>query len=136
MTQTPPPLAQRGVVAYINVEGATAASAFYQRAFGATERFRMPAEDGVRLMHCQLEINGGALLMSDCFPEMGLPHQPSNCFTMHLNVENVQAWWDRAVAAGAEVVMPLEVMFWGDRYGMLRDPFGVTWSMGEPEPQG
>jgi len=40
------------------------------------------------------------------------------------------------VAAGAEVVMPLEVMFWGDRYGMLRDPFGVTWSMGEPEPQG
>lgn len=132
MNDLPPKVTERGVIPYLNVEGAAAASEFYQRAFGAREVFRMPAEDGTRLMHCHLEINGGALMVSDCFPEMGMPLQRSNSFTMHLNVEDVQAWWDRAVAAGAEVVMPLEVMFWGDRYGQVRDAFGVNWSMGEP----
>lgn len=44
----------------------------------------------------------------------------------------MRAWWDRALAAGLEVVMPLEVQFWGDRYGALKDPFGVTWSIGGP----
>jgi uncharacterized glyoxalase superfamily protein PhnB len=125
-------MTERGVVPYINVEGAAAASEFYQRAFAAKELFRMPAQDGQRLMHCHLEINGGSLMLSDCFPEMGMPHQPSNSFTMHLNVQGVQDWWDRAVEAGAEVVSPLQVMFWGDRYGQLRDRFGVNWSMGEP----
>jgi uncharacterized glyoxalase superfamily protein PhnB len=45
-------------------------------------------------------------------------------------VEDVDVWWNRAVAAGAEVVLPLQLMFWGDRYGQLRDPFGVIWALG------
>ena len=120
-----------GVTPYINVEGASAASAFYQKAFGAKELMRMPAQDGKRLMHCHLEINGGPLLMSDCWPEEGHPWEPSQSFTMHLQVDDIVAWWKRAVEAGAIELNPVEVMFWGDKYGRLRDPYGVTWSLGE-----
>jgi uncharacterized glyoxalase superfamily protein PhnB len=51
---------------------------------------------------------------------------------LHLQVDDVDAWWQRAVDAGAEIVLPLQKMFWGDRYGQLRDPFGVLWSMSQP----
>ena len=128
-TMTPPTVT--GVTPYINVQGASEASAFYQKAFGAKELMRMPAEDGKRLMHCHLEINGGPLLISDCWPEEGHPHQPSNSFTMHLQVDDIDAWWKRAVDAGATPVMPIADMFWGDRYGTLRDPFDVNWSLGQ-----
>lgn len=121
-----------GVIPYLNVEGAAEASAFYQQALGATELMRMPAEDGKRLMHCHLRINGGSLMMSDVFPESGFTHQPSSSFTMHLIVADVDAWWGRAVEAGMAVVMPLETQFWGDRFGTLRDRFGVHWSMSQP----
>jgi PhnB protein len=121
-----------GIIPYINVEGAQDASAFYERAFGARELARIPAQDGQRLMHCHLEINGGSLMLSDCFPELGLALQPSQSFTMHLQVSDVDAWWERAVAAGAEITVPLQLMFWGDRYGKLRDPFGVNWSLSAP----
>jgi uncharacterized glyoxalase superfamily protein PhnB len=119
-----------GVIPYINVDGASDASSFYQKAFAATEVMRMPADDGKRLMHCQLNINGGAMMLSDCFPELGFAREPSRSYTMHLQVADPKAWWDRAVEAGCEVVLPLQVMFWGDRYGQLRDPFGVSWSIG------
>ncbi|WP_370869926.1 VOC family protein [Phenylobacterium sp.] len=108
-TMTPPTVT--GVTPYINVQGASEASAFYQKAFGAKELMRMPAEDGKRLMHCHLEINGGPLLMSDCWPEEGHPHQPSNSFTMHLQVDDIDAWWKRAINAGATPVMPVADMF-------------------------
>lgn len=119
-----------GVVPYINVDGASDASAFYQRAFGAEELFRIPAQDGKRLMHCHLKINRGNLMISDCFPEMGGKIEPTESITMHLQVDDVEAWWKRAVDAGATVRLPLTDMFWGDRYGQLRDPFGVSWSLG------
>lgn len=118
-----------GVVPHINVEGASKASAFYQRAFAAAELSRKAAQDGVRLLHCQLTINGGSFILSDCFPEFGITNQPSVCFTMHLDVDDVDAWWKRALAAGAEVTLPLAQQFWGVRYGKLRDPFGVSWSL-------
>ncbi|HEX5378167.1 MAG TPA: VOC family protein [Phenylobacterium sp.] len=126
-TQTAP--AVTGVTPYINVIGASDASAFYQRAFGAREVTRLPAQDGKRLMHCHVVINGGNLLLSDCFPEHGFAHEPSRSFTLHLQVDDVDTWWSRAVEAGCEVVMAPEVMFWGDKYGTLRDPFQVTWSL-------
>lgn len=132
MSMDMPRVKLTGVVPYINIDGASEASAFYQKAFGAEELMRLPAEDGRRLMHCCLRINGGHLMFSDCFPEHGVNHHPSPSYTMHLEVDDVDAWWARAIAAGAEVVMPLELMFWGDRYGQLRDPFGVTWSLGMP----
>lgn len=122
----------RGVIPYINVDGASEASAFYQRAFAAKELQRMPAEDGKRLMHCHLEINGGSLMLSDCFPEHGSELQPSHSYTMTLVVSDADAWCERAVKAGAEVTMPVQRMFWGDRYGQLKDPFGVRWALNEP----
>jgi PhnB protein len=134
MPDMPPPVT--GVTPYINVVGAAAASDFYQRAFGAKELMRMPAEDGKRLMHCHLEINGGPLLMSDAFPEHGHAHQPSSSFTMHLQVTDIDMWFQRAVDAGCTVVTPVEKMFWGDRYGSLVDPFQVHWSMGETPKAG
>lgn len=128
----------KGVIPHLAVEGASAASEFYQNAFGATETFRLPAQDGVRLMHCSLLVNGGTLMICDVFPDMpehGAPFQPSSSYTMHLQVEDIDAWFQRAIDAGAQVLMPVELMFWGDRYGILRDPFGIQWSMGEPQPQ-
>jgi len=120
----------RGVIPYLNVKGASDASAFYQKAFGAKETARMTAEDGKRLLHCRLEINGGLLMMTDVFEEMG-PFEPSDSHTLQLIVDDIDAWWKRAVDAGAEVLHPVEKMFWGDRWGRLRDPFGINWAMNE-----
>ena len=127
-TKIPPPVT--GVTPYINVVGANDASALYQQAFGAQEVARLAHKEGDKLMHCQLLINGGTLLMCDCFPEYGYEHQPSHSHTLHLQVDDVDAWWNRAVAAGLTVAMPLEKQFWGDRFGSLRDRFGVCWSIG------
>jgi len=121
-----------GVIPYLNVEGASAASEFYQKAFAAKERFRMPAQDSKRLMHCHLEINGGSLMLSDPFPDHGHPYQHANGATMQLVVKDGDAWWDRAVAAGCKVTMPFERVFWGDRYGKLVDPFNINWAINEP----
>jgi len=125
----------KGVIPYLNVVGANDAIEFYKKAFGAEETRRMPAEDGERLMHCQLVINGGTLMISDAFPEHGYEHQPSHSYTMQLVVDDIDSWWQRAVDAGAEVRMPLEVMFWGDRYGTLIDAWGVNWAMNQPAQQ-
>jgi len=89
----------------------------------------MPPDDQGRTMHIHLHINGGSVMLSDPYPEHGHPLQPPQAFTLHLQVNDVDAWWGRAVAAGAEVKIPLQLMFWGDRYGQLCDPFGVTWSL-------
>jgi len=122
-----------GVVPYLTFDGASEAAAFYARAFGAREIARMPAEDGVRLMHCHLEINGGALMLADRFPELGAGSvQRSESYTMQLVVADGQTWWSRAVEAGCTVKLPFEVAPWGDRYGQLIDPFGVTWALSSP----
>jgi len=123
------PEAKGGVVPYINPSDANAAAEFYKRAFGAEEVARKAMPDG-RLMHCHLYINGGSLMMTDPMPEHGHPHRTPAGFTLHLQVDDIDAWWKRAVEAGAEIVMPLEKQFWGDRYGQLRDPYGVNWSLG------
>ena len=91
---------------------------------------QMPTPDG-RLMHCQLEINGGAFMLSDAFPEHGYPHVPFQGFVLHISSPDPKAVWQKAVDAGLEVLMPLEIAFWGDYYGQLKDPFGVTWAIGQ-----
>jgi PhnB protein len=123
-----------GLSPYLQIgdAGAAAAADFYIKAFGAEELMRMPAEDGKRFMHIHLRLNGGSLMMADSFPEHGCPATMPGGITLHLQVGDADAWFDRAVAAGAEVAMPLENMFWGDRYGQIRDPFGFTWSIGGP----
>ncbi|NRP71941.1 hypothetical protein ILFOPFJJ_02834 [Ensifer psoraleae] len=127
---SPPPMA--GVIAYLGVQDANATAEFYGRAFGAKEVDRKYAEDGKRLIHCHLTINGGALMLSDPFPEYGCPWKPQDGVVLHLVVDDADFWWKRAVAAGAEVTMPLAVAFWGDYYGQLRDPFGVLWAIVAP----
>jgi PhnB protein len=112
---------------------ATEAIDFYKKAFGATEVRRMPAEDGVRLMHAHLHINDASLMLHDEFPEYVDPAEADvaggSGLTLHLQVDNADAWFDRAVAAGATATMPVADMFWGDRYGQVKDPFGYRWSV-------
>lgn len=121
-----------GVVPYLNVSNATAAAEFYGRAFGAREVFSYPPDDKGRTMHIHLHVNGGSLMLSDPFPEHGCLHQDPQGFVIHMAVDDIDAAWKRAVDAGAEIVLPLQKMFWGDLYGQVRDPFGVIWSMGAP----
>ena len=123
-----------GLTPYLTVRGAKAAVAFYQRAFDATEFYRQPAEDGERLLHSHLGINGASVMLSDDFPEFrgGAAAPAPSGVTLHLTVDDADRWFERAVAAGCEVVMPLADQFWGDRYGQVRDPFGHVWSIGAP----
>jgi PhnB protein len=112
----------------------TEAVDFYIAAFGARELARMPSEDG-RLMHAHLLVNGGSLMLHDEFPEyVGADHGtgPYNGVTCHLQVTDADGLWKQALDAGASVEMALEDQFWGDRYGVLRDPFGHRWSIGAP----
>ena len=120
-----------GVSPYLQLSDANAAAEFYKKAFGGVEIDRRPAQDGRRLMHCGIAINEGLVMFCDAFPEYGHPHREPQGYVIHLQVEGVDRWWDRAVEAGCQVAMPLETQFWGDRYGQLKDPFGVTWSLGE-----
>lgn len=124
----------RGVIPYIQVEGAAAAVEFYRNAFGAVERSRTATDDGKRIMNCQLEINGGLIMVMDAMPEHGFPFQPSHSFTMQLIVPDGRGWFDRAVAAGCTVSTPFQKMFWGDLWGAVIDPFGVHWGVDEPAP--
>lgn len=133
MTEQAPP--QKGVIPYLNVVGANDASELYQKAFGAVEVRRLPSDDGKRLMHAHLVINEGSLMLGDCFPEHGHAHQPSHSFTMQLVVDDIDTWFQRAVDAGLEVMNPVALMFWGDRWGSLKDRFGVHWAMNQPAEQ-
>jgi uncharacterized glyoxalase superfamily protein PhnB len=118
---------------HLVVANAAAAIEFYKKAFGAVELRRMPGPDGKSVMHADLQIGDSHLFLNDEFPQMGalgpkaLKGTP---VTLHLYVQDADAQWKQAVAAGAEVVMPLADQFWGDRYGILRDPFGHMWSIG------
>jgi len=91
------------------------------------------AEDGKRIMHAHLNLNGGSLMLNDDFPEFGLgaASEPAGV-TLHLQVKDADAAWNRALEAGAKEKFPLADQFWGDRYGQVTDPFGFTWSIGAP----
>jgi len=121
-----------GLIPYLTVDGAAKAAELYTRAFGAKEVARQPLDDKGRTMHIHLYVNGSSLMLSDAFPEYGHGLVQPQAFNLTLQVDDIDAWWDRAVKAGVSVVMPVEKMFWGDRYGQLRDPFGIMWSMNEP----
>jgi PhnB protein len=129
-SQTSPDAAvMRGVIPYLNFDGqAGAAAEFYGKAFGASDLGRIPSEKPGRFMHVQIEVNGGALMMTDHEGAIA----PSQGMHLQLVVGDGDAWWSRAVDAGCEVVMPFEKMFWGDRWGLLRDPFGIHWAIDEP----
>lgn len=120
---------------YLKVKGAKQAIEFYKKAFNAKTRMVMEAEDKKRLMHADLIINGGEIMLSDEFEEFGEPATvppPSvktSTVSIHLQVDDADKWWARATEAGCKIVMPLADQFWGDRFGMVRDPFGHIWSI-------
>jgi len=117
---------------HLVVKGASKAIEFYKKAFGAQEIGRLTAADGKSIMHANLKIGDSHVFLVDEFPQMGC-HAPSGGsptpVTIHIYVEDVDSSFGKAVAAGAQVKMPLSDMFWGDRYGVLADPFGHSWSM-------
>lgn len=131
---------QDGLTPHIAIGGGMAKEAidFYKSAFGAVELMRHPSDDG-RLMHAHLKINGNSLMLHDHFAEhhggKDLP-EPGGVM-LHLQVQEPDLWWNRAIDAGATVILELADQFWGDRYGQLKDPFGHVWSIGAPsqEPQ-
>jgi PhnB protein len=120
-----------GVIAYFTVSDSKAATAFYEKAFGARLIDRRENPDG-RSMHVHVEINGGSMMFNDPFPEHGVADAPPAHIVLHLIVDDADAWWKRATEAGAEIVHPIKVEFWGDKYGQLRDPFGVHWGIVGP----
>jgi PhnB protein len=128
----------QSVTPYLTVKGAAEAIAFYQKAFGAKEEMRMPAQDGKRLMHAHLSINGGALFLSDEFPEHGDVTAPKNgqspvaVALAFAKPADVDATYKRAVAAGAKGTLEPGDQFWGARFAMLTDPFGHRWMLDAP----
>lgn len=125
MTNLPP------LVPYLTVRGANAAIAFYEKAFGARVGTLMPSPNGL-VMHAEVEINGGLIYLADEFPQANCtsPQKLGGTpVTLHLNVADVDAVFNRAVAAGATVMRPLANMFWGDRFGVVTDPFGHVWGL-------
>lgn len=126
---TAPPL-KGGIVPYLMLAGAGEAIDFYKRALGAEEvgeRHKM--EDG-RILNARIDVNGASLMLMDPMPEHGYPAVAPQAFNLHLHVDDADRWFDRAVAAGCTVLMPMELQFWGDRYGMVKDPHGVVWAFG------
>ena len=127
----------QGVIPYLAIDGALEAIAFYRKAFGALMHGEVALMPGTeRVANASLVINGGVMMLSDVFPDMGQPAaKGGHGFTMQLVVEDGDLWWNRAVGAGCEIVTPFAKQFWGDRYGQLRDRFGIDWALNEPSPE-
>ena len=132
----PSPDVMRGAIPYLDMNGRAAEAAdFYIRAFAAKDLGRMPdPHNPGRHMHVQIEVNGGALMMTDGMSTEDRPGPTG--LHLQLVVADGAGWWERAVAAGCTVEMPYERQFWGDEWGLLRDPFGVAWGVMEPGPEG
>lgn len=128
----------QGVIPYLALPGqAGAAADFYIRAFAARDIGRMPFDGRPgQFMHVQVEINGGALMLTDndmmSSAEGGTDPIPRG--HLQLVVPDGRVWWDRAVAAGCQVLAPFERQFWGDSWGLLADPFGLKWAILTPDP--
>jgi uncharacterized glyoxalase superfamily protein PhnB len=120
------------VTANLVIKGASEAIDWYKQALGAQELYRMPGPDG-RLMHAEIKIGDSVIMLTDEMPEMGgkgpetLGGTP---VSLMIYCKDCDALFNRAVGAGASVRMPLEDAFWGDRWGMVTDPFGHVWSIG------
>ena len=127
----PVPDGMHTVTPHLVCAGAADAIEFYKKAFGAVEEGRLPGPNG-RLMHAMIRIGDSAVMLVDEMPEwcaLGPKALKGSPVTIHLYVDDVDAFAARAVKAGAKITMPVADMFWGDRYGKLEDPFGHQWSV-------
>ena len=127
----PVPDGMHTVTPHLVCGGAAAAIEFYKKAFNAVELGRLPGPQG-RLMHAMISIENSPVMLVDEMPEwgaLGPKALKGSPVTIHVYVDNVDAFVARAVTAGAKITMPVADMFWGDRYGKLEDPFGHHWSI-------
>ena len=118
---------------HIVVRGAARAAEWYAEALGAEEQSRIPVPGG-KLMGVELRFGDSTVMVADEFPEMGVlsPESVGGTYgALHLATEDVDALWERAVGAGAEVFHPLRDTFWGDRFGQIVDPFGHRWGLAQ-----
>lgn len=118
-----------GVTPYLSVRDAASAIEFYKKGFGATELMRLPGPDG-KIGHAEVKIGNAIVMLADEYPDAGhLSPQTLGGSTvkLHMYVEDVDAFFETAVAAGAKVLMPIADQFYGDRSGRLEDPFGHVW---------
>ncbi|MBI3879079.1 MAG: VOC family protein [Verrucomicrobia bacterium] len=128
----PIPKAFHSITPYLIVRGAAEAIAFYQRAFGATERFRMSAPDGKTVGHAEIMLGDSIVMLADEMPAHGFSSPLSlkgTPVSLLFYVPDVDAAFARAVAAGAKVLQPVEDKFYGERSGCLTDPFGHQWTL-------
>jgi len=110
------------ITPFLNVKGAGEAIEFYKKAFGAEERSRMLGPNNM-VVHAELQLGSSKIMMAEAMRDA--PTQSS----MHVYVEDCDALWARATAAGCKVAVPIDDMFWGDRYGVLTDPYGNRWAI-------
>ena len=128
---SPIPEGFHSLTPHVVVKDAPAAMAFYSKAFGAKELFRMPAPDG-RIMHAQMMIGDAPLMLVEEMLEYGCKSPTSlggSAVTIHLYVEEADRVFAAAIEAGAEEIMAPNDAFWGDRFSQARDPFGHIWSI-------
>jgi PhnB protein len=130
----PIPAGHENLIPHLVCDPCSEAIEFYKKAFGAEEIHRMPAPDGRRIMHAALRIGKSVVFLVDDFPEFcgGKSSSPKALdgtpVSLHHYVQDCDAAIKRAQDAGATVVMPAQDMFWGDRYGVVTDPFGHKWA--------
>lgn len=131
MSVKPIPEGYHTVTPYLAVDDAAEALEYYKKAFGAKERGRMEAPDG-KIGHAEIQIGDSLVMLSDPFPQASTrtPKElGGTTASVFLYVENVDAFVQRAVDAGATVSMEVADQFWGDRFGTITDPFGHSWSV-------
>jgi PhnB protein len=132
----PPP-----IQAHLCVKGGGAAIAFYEKAFDATCTFKQMAPDGIRVLHANIAMFGGEVMMHDEFPEhhgnvLSPLGRGGASVTININLpkpSDVDTAVARAEVAGATVILEPDDMFWGARYGQVRDPFGHVWAVNAPK---
>ncbi len=127
------PQGRGGVIPHLVCSECAKALDFYAEALGAEVHCRMPSPDG-RIMHAEMSVAGAVVMLADDYSEQceGSARSPKalggSSVGLHVYVEDCDAAVDRAAKAGAKVLMPAQDMFWGDRYGVVIDPFGHQWS--------
>lgn len=128
----PIPDGMHTVTPHLVCKDAGKAIEFYEKAFGAETVMRLDMPDGKGLMHACLRFGDSAVMLADEFPDwnsLGPSSRGGTTVVLHIYVPDADAFFEKAIKAGAEVVMPLGDAFWGDRYGQLKDPFGHIWSV-------
>jgi PhnB protein len=121
------------ITPHIVVHDASAASKWYERAFGAVERDRLPLPNG-KVMYVELWFGDSPVRIADEFPAVGILSPLTiggTAVVLHLSTDDVDSLWQRALDGGAKVLAPLAEQFWGDRQGQLLDPFGHKWGLAQ-----